>query len=234
MATSGSTDYSLSRNDVIREAFGLALQDGYGETISNEDYEAAARALNMMLKTWQAEGLRLWLTKEGSMTLTASKQSYTMGSGGNHTERPLRILSMRFRDSNSRDLPMERMSREEYFDLPVKSSSSSAPTQFYYDPGRAIGTLYIWPTLASGTTGSVRFTYERPIEDLDANTDDFDLPQEWLETISYNLAVRLAPRYGAAKGENFAEIKNAAVGLKARLDAWDDEPASIYRQPARM
>lgn len=232
MATSGSVNFALTRNDVIREAFGLALADGYGETISNDDYEMAARALNMMLKTWQTEGLRLWLTKEGSMTLTPNKQSYVMGTGGNFVERPLRILSIRFRDSGARDIPMRLLSREEYFDFPLKTSAG-IPTQYYYDPGRASGTLYVWPVLATGSTGSVRFTFERPIEDMDANTDDFDLPQEWLETISYNLAVRIAPRYGAAKGENFAEIKAAAVGLKARLDAWDDEPGSIFRQPVR-
>lgn len=233
MATSGSTNYSLTRNDVIKEAFALAVQDGYGETIANEDYEGAARSLNMMLKTWQAEGLRLWLTAEGSMTLVVSKQSYVMGSGGSFTTRPLRILSMRFRDSNSRDVPMLRLAREEYFDLPLKSATG-IPTQFYYDPGRASGTLYVWPVLATGSTGSVRFTYERTIEDVDDGTDDFDLPQEWLETLAYNLAVRIAPKYGSAGGPNFAEIKEAAGALKARLDSWDDEMGSVFMQPGRF
>lgn len=226
MATSGSTDFSLTRTDIIAEALELIGAIAAGESPSAEDGASVARSLNMMLKTWQADGLHLWLKAEGSLPLVAGTQSYTMGNGGTFAARPLRILSARLRVS-SVDTPLYEMPRQEYFDLPTKATAGR-PTGFYYDPGRVQGRLYVWPVLASGLTATVEFTYARPIEDMDGPTNDFDLPQEWFEAIAYNLAVRIAPKFGAIVRPDVVEV---AAALKNALDGWDRE-GSVYAQPA--
>lgn len=225
MATSGSTNFNLTRNDAIQEALELIGVLAAGETAPAADITSAARSLNMMLKTWQADGLHLWRQTEGSLTLVSGTQSYTMAAGGDFTVRPLRILSARLRIS-SVDTPLMEMSRQEYFDLPLKSTSGR-PTGYYYDPGRVTGRLYVWPTLASGSSGTIEFTYARALEDMDAAGDDFDLPQEWFEAIAYNLAVRIAPKFGGPAGPDIVAL---AAMFKANLDGWDRE-GSIYMQP---
>lgn len=146
--------------------------------------------------------------------------------------RPLRIESVRRRDvtgTNPIDTPLGEMAREDYFNLPNKSNTG-VPVQFYYDPGRATGKLYIWPA-PEVITNLLTFTYAKPIEDFDLATNDPDFPQEWLETLKYQLMIRLAPEYGV---QLRPDVANMASALLENVTAWDSEPTSVYFQPDYM
>ena len=60
MATSGSIDFSLTRDDIITEALEQLGVLGSGETANTDDVVSASRTLNMMTKAWQADGLTLF------------------------------------------------------------------------------------------------------------------------------------------------------------------------------
>jgi hypothetical protein len=227
MSTSGSTDYNLTRNDIIQEALELIGVVAGSETSSAADVATANRSLNMMIKGWQAKGIQLWRQTEGSFTATAATASFTMGTGGDFTSRPLRITSARISVSGI-ETPLQEMSRAEYFDLPNKTSTGR-PTGYYYDPQLTTGKIYLWPTVATGVTATLKFTYQRSLEDFDAAGDEPDFPQEWLECLSYNLAVRLAPKFGATISQ---EVAGIAIESLDDLMGWDREPASIFFQPA--
>ena len=60
MATSGSIDFTMTRDEIIRTAFesiGIAVQ---GEALDSADITIAARVLNMMIKAWTVHGLQVW------------------------------------------------------------------------------------------------------------------------------------------------------------------------------
>ena len=60
MATSGSTNFTLNRDELIKDALldiGAVSQD---DTPSASIVNSASRKLNMMLKAWQTFGLQLW------------------------------------------------------------------------------------------------------------------------------------------------------------------------------
>lgn len=80
MATSGSVDYNLTRNQIIFDAYQLIEVYGVGRTVSDEDMALANRVLNNMIKTWQTQGLHLWGTEEAYLFLTANSASYTLGN----------------------------------------------------------------------------------------------------------------------------------------------------------
>lgn len=224
MTTSGSTDYTLTTNDLIDEAYNLCGIGQEGESITADMYARATRSLNLMVKTWQAQG-HLWLKTERTLTLTASTASYNM------SPRPLRILSIRRRTTGSIDSPLMELSREEYFELPNKTVAGT-PLNWFYDPQRSTGTLYLWPTASTAVAASdsLKITYLRAIEDFDTSTDNPDVPQEWLETLAYNLAVKLALKYGVNPTKR-AEIALEAARLFASLHGWDNETASLFIQP---
>jgi hypothetical protein len=227
MATSGSVNYSLTRNDIITEALELIGVLAGGETASAADVVTADRSLNMMVKGWQAKGINLWRQTEGSLSATAGQASFTMGTGGDYTTaRPLRITSARLSVS-SIETPLQEMSRQEYFDLPNKTSSGR-PTGYYYDPQLTLGKIYLWPTVATGVTATLKFSYQRTVEDFDAAANEPDFPQEWLECLAYNLAARLAPKFGTTVGPEVAAI---AIASLDDLMGWDREPASVFFQP---
>lgn len=145
--------------------------------------------------------------------------------------RPLRIpfarrLSWAGAGSNSppSEIPMIIMSHSDYMDLPDKNSTGT-PTQFFYQPKLAQGSLYIWPTAADATSG-IRFTWHRPIDDFVSNTDTPDFPQEWGITLIYNLAADWAPQFDVPP-QRFQMIKTVAEQKKAMVAAWDREPEPI-------
>lgn len=84
MATSGSVDFSLTRNELIKGAYRLIGIGTEGETLSNYEIASGAEALNLMTKAWQAQGIHLWQYGEATLFLEVGKQSYDIGPTGDH------------------------------------------------------------------------------------------------------------------------------------------------------
>lgn len=81
MATSGSSNFTQTRNEIINDAFQLAGIYGVGRTISAEDQVVAENALNKMVKAWSAQGLHLWAKEEAVLFITPHVGEYTLGTG---------------------------------------------------------------------------------------------------------------------------------------------------------
>lgn len=192
-----------------------------GATATAEDAAAGLLELNLMLKEWAYKGPFLFTKREGSQLLTANTASYLLS-----TALPVRIIEARYRDTSSpaNDLPMQELTRDEYFELPVKTATGT-PTTFYFDPQVTGPVLYIWPLLASATTESIRYTYQRRIEDLDSLNDNLDIPQEALGTVGYALAARLVDDYGIAD--------NVAQRIVARSEAMLQDARDFEREPVQ-
>ena len=180
-----------------------------------------------------------WTTVNGApagstVTLTATLDS-AAASGNivyahtNKIERPLKITDARRHDvSAGTDTPFANMiAREEYFDLPNKASQSN-PTQGYYDPQLTNGVLYIWPT-SSTSSDVVKFTCQIPIEDVDSQTNTIDFPQEWMECLKWNLAVRLGPEYDTPL-DRIQWLQGQADRKRVVLLEWDAGDEDIYFQ----
>ncbi len=213
MSTSGSSDWTLTARDVVTYALRKLRVVSVAETPAAEDMVVGLQSLNAMLKGWQMTGPHLWRETLGSLALTTAS-SFSVPT-------PYRIISARFRQSG-RDLPMEVLTREEYLEIPLKTSTG-IPTQYYFDVQRDGGTLYIWPVMASVSGETVEYSYQRRFEDVDDPDDDLDIPQEWLETVGYALAARLADDYGKDAGK----IEARAAQFLALAQASSREP--VYR-----
>ena len=83
MATSGSTNFTQTKSDVINDAFQNIGVYGLGRTISSEDFNFASNTLNKMIKAWGSQGLHLWTREENTLFLTKDQASYTLGSTAN-------------------------------------------------------------------------------------------------------------------------------------------------------
>ena len=189
MATSGTITYALNARQVITEALQEIRVTGVAGTPSAEDMAAGMRALNRMLKSWQLSGPSLWLQTEGSVTITASTASFPL-SPVPHT-----IIECRYRDANGRDLPMLELTRSEYLEMPLKTTQG-VPTQYYFDNQRATKLLYIWPVMGAPTTETIKYTYQRITEDVTNESQNLDIPQEYMDLVVTCLADRLLTPYG--------------------------------------
>lgn len=226
MSTSGTVAFTMTLNEIVETAFGHLGIAQEGEAVSARMYADGKRALNLMVKTWGAQP-HLWTLSEGTLALVASQATYVL------TPKPMRVLSVRRRQGGI-DTPLNEMSRQEYFDQPSKTGSTSTPVSFYYDPQRDTGTLYLWPAPSAQVASlfSVNFTWLRRMDDMTSASNEVDLPQEWLEAVTWNLAKRLMTQYPVNDQSIAAIVLTMASELFGALKGWDQEPADVQLQPA--
>lgn len=82
MATSGSTDFSLNRNEICTAALRKTGRFQAGTTPANEDMADTVQALNVLVKSWMGQEIGLWLNQEFVLFLTDGTQKYTLGPSG--------------------------------------------------------------------------------------------------------------------------------------------------------
>lgn len=144
--------------------------------------------------------------------------------------RPLRVLDARKRTGvgeDVQDLPLTQVSYSDYM-IYNNKAQPSYPSQYHFNPGKSYGTMYLWPCPSDGAE-RIHFTYERVIEDLDDASDNFDFPAEWLEALTYQLAMRLARPFGKAAALN--DIMPLASQMFKDLLDWDAECGDIQISP---
>lgn len=139
------------------------------------------------------------------------------------TQRPVEIIEARIVDSDTSEIQIGIISRDEYKGLSNKTEVGT-PTQVYYDPQLTNGKLYVWPAV-DDVKQYLKLEVKIPIEDFDAAANDPDFPQEWFLALSHNLAVLVAPKFGKPIDNNFLA---RAEMLKDRLRGTDTENASLY------
>lgn len=84
MATSGSVDFSLTRDQIIRAALeetGELYQD---ETIDATRLASCSLRLNSWTKSLMAQGAKLWAMKQATLFLVKGQSTYSLGATGTH------------------------------------------------------------------------------------------------------------------------------------------------------
>lgn len=306
MATSGSSDYNRSGTQIIGFAAKQLQLVRSGGALSTNESADALESLELMIKTFQVDGVKLWISTyarifpvvgqvsyslpganacniselsettldadEASGQTVLSVTSTTQGAGftdgdtigivldggsiqwttivssvaddtvtitaaltgaaasgnkvyayTNSLGRPLRVDSCRRLNSGGFEVPMFTISRQEYDYLTNKTTSSN-PVQVYYDPQLTTGKLYVWPTIST-VSDMLNITYRRSIEDFDTGANDPDFPQEWLEMLGYNLALRIAPMFGKQVDPLVIALANST---KESAMNWDQEEESVF------
>jgi len=189
----------------------------------------------------------LWTTVNGvpvitstSITVTLSTSITSLASAGNqvfsYTTQCPRVLSIqtaRVRDGGNFDRCIKIIPRKDYMMIPQKTLTGT-PTVLYYSPQLNQGTVYLWP--APNDVGQrLEFTYLRQITDFVSGSDTPDFPQEWIECIVYNLAVRVAPAYGinlSSGGiQGNPDLLRQAAQYLDDMKAWDSEQPYISIVP---
>ena len=117
------------------------------------------------------------------------------------------------------------MSRYDYTYLPNKTITGKI-IQVYYDPQLVAGILWVWPT-ADYAGDKLILTVDRPLQDMVADTDTYDLPVEGLNALCYGLAVEIGPEYGISMAER-DRLQARYQIEKAKFDAYNREYVSTY------
>ncbi len=200
--TSGTTIFEkgFSISDIVEESYQRIGIEG----VSGYQLKSARRSLNIMFQEWGNRGLHYWEIANNNITLVNNQAVYTMfrsTSDGTSDATAVYgvddVLEASFRNSDSIDTPLTKISRSNYQALSNKTSTGQ-PTQYYVKRliDRVTITLYLTP----GTEQAGKFLnyyYVKRIQDAGDYTNDADVPYRFVPCmiagLSYYLAVKYSP-----------------------------------------
>jgi hypothetical protein len=204
MATSGTTDFNLSIDDLVEEAFercGMRATSGY-------QLNSARRSLNLLFLDWANRGLNLWTIEQATYTLTQGVKEITLPTD---TVNVLEAIIRQNSQGINSDVYIERISREDYLNVPNKTSEAR-PAQFYVQ--RANPTKVFFYPAADQTYTFVYYRIRR-IQDAGVYTNTADINFRFLPCLAsglaYQLSLKFAPDRTAALKAIYEEDFNRAA-----------------------
>jgi hypothetical protein len=91
------------------------------------------------------------------------------------------------------EIPLARINRDDYTNLPNKSFQSNRPLQYWFDRQVNQPVMHMWPVPNAGAaTYQIVLWRQRYIMDVGTMTQEIEIPQRWYEAIVALLATRLA------------------------------------------
>jgi hypothetical protein len=217
MATSGTTSFNLDIDDLVEEAFercGMQMTNG-------KQLSTARRSLNLMFLEWANRGLNLW---------TIELATYNLVQGDTEISLPtntVNVLSAVIRLTNqtpATDIIIERISREQYLDVPDKTTQAQ-PAQYYVQRTN-IPKVFLYPT--PNQPYQLRYYYIRRIEDAGNYTNTTDVNFRFLPCLAAGLSYYLSLKYAPERTQGLKAIYEEEF---ARAAAEDRDIASTYFVP---
>lgn len=209
---------SVTGNTVVTDALldlGVIAAD---QTASGSDLALGLRRLNAMLSGWRAERLTIPVVTRTAYNLVDGTATYTIGSGGTfNQDRPEKIEAASIILDPSLDPALEipiggGMPHAEWYGIPDKDIEG-VPRALYYEPlyTASLGRVNLYPVPDSSTYDLVLYT-PTPLAAFADGTTSYVLPSGYEETIVAQLALRLAPAFGASPSVDLA--RRAEAGLR--------------------
>lgn len=183
----------------------------------------------------------------GTLTLGNSNTMPSQASSNNavwnytqKAQRPLAVETASLRDSAANDIPMNRMTLEDYELLPTKTSPQylQDPTAFYYESqiGSGLetpvntggGMLYLDCGGAQDVTKHLHLVYLRPVMDFVNFSDNPEFPQQWYRALCWGLTREICPMFDAEYTEDMKENLLESLGMARQADP---ETTSLYFEP---
>jgi hypothetical protein len=91
------------------------------------------------------------------------------------------------------EIPLARINRDDYTNLPNKSFQSNRPLQYWFDRQVNQPVMHLWPVPnLQASTYQIVLWRQRYIMDVGTMTQEVEIPQRWYEAIVALLATRLA------------------------------------------
>ena len=234
-----SSNYSITRDQIILTALRKIGAVEPGDTASTIDANIVtncAQALNLMVKQWMTEGIKLWTVVEYTITPVASQTEYIIGPVGPDlvADKPLRLIQGVIRNIESTpyvDTPLQILSKQEYMTLGSKFSTGIA-NSVYLNPGLTSASvkLFLTPDTSTATNYQIILTCQRPIYDISSASSVPDFPNEWMQALVWGLADQLSLEFGLPINHR-QEVMLRAEKYKDQLMGWDVEYESTFFQP---
>ena len=185
-------------HDIVNNALQLIGKVAPGERIRAEDAEVGLHAANAILSSWNNQRLMFYSVNNVVGNILAGKNPHTVGIGGDiNIARPMRIEKAFVRIAsltNPIDYILEQNDNARYQDYSVKNTRVSYPSNFYYEATFPLASLYLYPVASQNL--EIHMSVWMQLTEFTSLSQTISLPIGYENTLTYQLAVDLAPRYG--------------------------------------
>jgi len=218
MASSGTTDFDLSIDEIVEEAFercGMQMTGGY-------QLKSATRSLNLLFLDWANRGLNLWTIESATKALVKGDKEVAPGAD---TVNVLSAVIRQTTNGQQQDVNISRISRSEYLNVPNKLTEAR-PTQYYVQ--RTIApTIFLWP--AADKDYTLVYYRIRRIQDAGAYTNTTDVNFRFLPCLASGLAYMLSLKFAA---DRTVALKTIYEEDFQRAANEDRDTASVHFVPS--
>jgi hypothetical protein len=128
------------------------------------------------------------------------------------------------------EIPLARMNRDDYTNLPNKVFQSNRPLQYWFDRQVNNPIMHMWPVPnLAATVCQIVVWRQRYIMDVGTMTQDVEVPQRWLEAIVSGLAAKMALELVEVDVSLIPILdEKAAISLNiAQMEERDNSPMTI-------
>jgi hypothetical protein len=194
-----------------------------GTALTQQHFETARMAANIMQGLWSANGVNLWQVQLGSIALVQGCGTYQL---------PTNIISLLdgYYTINTGAAEIDRImlpvSRSEYATYPNKQMQGS-PTVFWFD--RLLSpAVNLWP-VPDGQQACFKYYYLRQTQDaVLSNGTQLEMPIYFLEAFTLGLAYRLALIWAPTQVPVLKPLADEAWAIAAKQNV---ETESFYVSP---
>ena len=242
MATSGTTAFNPSIDEIIEEAYERTSIRGER---TGYQLKSARRSLNILLAEWGNRGIHLWKIKLGSVPLVEGQPEYNWTSDTTNFPTDISdILEAYVRNNTTATAPVDtalsKIDRSTYSALPNKLSKGT-PSQYYVQRQayvrNAAGTItaspniFLYTTPSSSFSGAnylVHFYYMAKLEDVGDYTNTSDTIFRFYPALISGLAYYLSIKYSPDRTESLRLLYEDEL---LRALAEDGQQTSSYITP---
>jgi hypothetical protein len=166
MATSGTTAFNLSIDEIIEEGYercGIQTNSGY-------DLRSARRKLNLLFSEWGNRGIHLWKVTLNQVLLVQGQASYAVPSNVSDVLEAYVTNSSGTPTTTTNDISLAKIDRSAYAALPNKGAQGQ-PSQYFVDR-QVTPEIYLYLTPDTSTYTHLKYYSINRIEDAGAYTND--------------------------------------------------------------
>lgn len=215
--------------DLISRSLRLLKAINIGDTPTAAETSDALLALNAMVDAWATERLMIFTTARNVYPLAINQGVYQLGPQGPDWigPRPVWIDAAGLLLANTDptqiyERPLKKLTNIEWAAIRMKGLTSTLPTALYYDQyfnnadsstsPVGSGNVALWPVPTQ--LNSVVLYTPQAVSQFSSLTQPIALPPGYARALPYNLAVELAPEFGAEPSDVVVEI---AMESKANI-----------------
>lgn len=224
---------SKTMASIVSEALLLLNKVEGQDEPDNVDMQRGAKALQMMLESWQTQGVSFWMRRRDELFTADGMADYDLSvDPGVNAIELLHCSLCDEDDEEESEQTVNIISRQDYLDMPNKLTEGR-PTQVWFSfDENDLATITFWPV--PDDSYKIKIDYRLRFTNTNTTTTVIDIPRHWLRATIWSLADELQVSYGlsgTAKGQMVSFKAREFFDTAAAFDNIQDGGGEIRFQP---